>query len=156
MPRIELATEIAAPIAVVFDLSRNIDAHQESQAAHREKAVGGKTSGLIELGEDVTWEATHFGVRQRLTSRIVAMERPRHFRDSMVSGPFRLLDHDHFFEDLPAGRTAMKDVLVYASPLGPIGRIADILFLQRYMRRLLQERNAGLKRLAEGFSRRNP
>jgi ligand-binding SRPBCC domain-containing protein len=74
----------------------------------------------------------------------------------MVSGPFRLLEHDHFFADRPPGRTVMKDVLAYASPWGPIGRIADILFLQRYMRRLLQERNAGLKRLAEVFSSRNP
>jgi ligand-binding SRPBCC domain-containing protein len=156
MPRIELATQIGASIAVVFDLSRDIDAHQQTQAVHREKAVAGKTSGLIEMGEEVTWEATHFGIRQRLTSRIVAMERPRYFRDSMIAGPFKCLDHDHFFQELSVGRTVMKDVFMYASPFGPIGRTADLLFLKRYMRRLLVERNVGLKRLAEGITNRSP
>ena len=31
----------------------------------------------------------------------------------------------------------------------PFGRIADVLFLERYMRNLLAERNAVLKQLAE-------
>lgn len=149
MPRIQLTTEIAAPIERVFDLSRDIGVHQQSQAGNRETAVAGRTSGLIELGEEVTWEAVHFGVRQRLTSRIVAMRRPAHFRDSMVAGAFRRLDHDHFFEEGPGGRTLMTDVLDYASPLGPLGRLVDALFLERYMRRLLEDRNKVIRRLAQ-------
>ena len=79
MPKIELTTEIAAPIEVVFDLARSIDLHEQSTSQTNEKAVAGRTSGLIELGESVTWEATHFFVRQRLTARIVKFERPTHF-----------------------------------------------------------------------------
>jgi ligand-binding SRPBCC domain-containing protein len=151
MPRIELITEIAAPIEKVFDLSRNIDVHQQSQAKHKEKAVAGKTSGLIEEGEAVTWEAVHFGFRQRLTSRIVAMKRPTHFRDSMVAGAFKRFDHDHFFESAPGGRTVVKDVFDYTSLLGPLGHLADALFLKSYMRRLLEERNAVIRRIAEAL-----
>ena len=149
MPRIELTTEIAAPIEVVFDLARNIDVHQQSQTRNRERAIAGRTSGLIEEGEEVTWEAWHFGLRQRLCSRIVVMRRPTHFRDSMVSGAFQRFDHDHLFESRPGGRTRMKDVFDYTSPLGVLGRIADALFLERYMTNLLAERNAVLKQLAE-------
>ena len=149
MPRIELTIEIAAPVEVVFDLARSIDAHQASQARHQERAVAGRTSGLIEEGEEVTWEARHFGVRQQLCSRIVTMRRPVHFRDSMVSGAFRRFDHDHLFEALPGGRTRMTDVFDYTSPLGPFGRLADILFLGRYMRNLLAGRNTVLKKMAE-------
>lgn len=149
MPRIELITEISAPIEQVFDLARSIDVHAASQSRHGEKAVAGRMSGLIESGEEVTWEAVHFGVRQRLTSRIDTMNRPRHFRDSMVRGAFRRFLHDHYFESLPGGTTAMKDVFVYESPLGPLGRLADRLFLTAYMRRLLTERNAIIKRMAE-------
>jgi ligand-binding SRPBCC domain-containing protein len=148
MPRIELTTVIAAPVETVFDLARSIDAHAESQSGHGEKAVGGRTSGLIEEGEEVTWEARHLGVRQRLTSKIVAMRRPTYFRDSMQRGAFKRMDHDHVFESTPTG-TVMKDVFEYASPLGPLGRFADWLFLERYMRRLLEERNQVLKQLAE-------
>jgi len=133
----------------VFDISRDIDAHQQSQAKNKEIAVAGRTSGLIEQGEDVTWEAVHFGIRQRLTSRIVAMNRPIHFRDSMVTGAFKRLDHDHIFETDPDGRTRMIDVFDYTSPMGFLGRMADAIFLKRYMRRLLEERNAVIKSMAE-------
>lgn len=149
MPRIEIATLIRSPIAVVFDLARSIDAHQHSQAGHREKAIAGRTSGLIELGESVTWEAVHFGVHQRLTSKIVGMERPGYFRDSMVDGAFKRFDHDHYFSAVEDGVTLMKDVFDYSAPLGPLGRVADLLFLRRYMTRLLAERNETLKQLAE-------
>jgi hypothetical protein len=41
------------------------------------------------------------------------------------------------------------DTFDYTSPLGPLGRLADRLFLVRYMTRLLRERNAYLARAAE-------
>jgi ligand-binding SRPBCC domain-containing protein len=149
MPRIEIDTIIRAPIERVFDLARSIDVHRQSQSAHRERAIAGRTSGLIELGEIVTWEAVHFGVRQCLTSKIVAMSRPTHFRDSMLAGTFKRLDHDHFFELQSDGNTRMTDIFDYSAPLGPIGRLADWLVLEAYMRRLIEARNQCLKRLAE-------
>ena len=65
MPKIELLTEINAPIEKVFDLSRSIDLHMGSTKQTGEKAIAGKTNGLIELGETVTWLAKHsaFGKR---------------------------------------------------------------------------------------------
>jgi hypothetical protein len=43
----------------------------------------------------------------------------------------------------------MTDEFDFTAPLGPLGRLANPLFLTRYMRRLLLERNAYLKRVAE-------
>src|SRR5215218_8887243 len=56
---IEMSTYIAAPRERVFDLARSIDVHQRSLEHTRERAVGGRTSGLIGLGETVTWRARH-------------------------------------------------------------------------------------------------
>lgn len=148
MPIIELETRINAPIEVVFDLSRSIDLHVKSTAHTNERAIAGRTSGLIGPGEEVTWEATHFRVRQRLTSRITQFDRPRYFRDSMVEGAFRSFDHDHIFESVDSG-TLMKDVFDYSSPFGLLGRLADAMFLKRYMTRLLRIRNALIKSVAE-------
>jgi len=148
MPIIQLECLIRAPIEIVFDLSRSIDLHLESTTHTGERAVAGRTSGLIALDEQVTWEATHFGVRQRLTTRITQFERPRHFRDSMVRGAFRRFDHDHDFETVDEG-TLMKDRFDYTSPLGPLGQLADLLFLKRYMTRFLEERNRLIKSIAE-------
>jgi ligand-binding SRPBCC domain-containing protein len=148
MPVIVIRTQIAAPPSRCFDLARDVDAHERSTAASHERAVGGVTSGLLGLGDEVTWEATHFGVRQRLTSRITEFDPPRRFVDEMVRGAFRSFRHEHQFLER-AGGTEVVDVFDYTAPLGPLGRLADILFLSRYVARLLRDRNAYLKRVAE-------
>jgi ligand-binding SRPBCC domain-containing protein len=148
LPVISLETWIKAPITRCFDLSRDIDLHMQSTAHTREAAIAGVTTGLIGPDEEVTWEATHFGVRQRLTSRITAYDRPSHFRDSQVRGSFRRFDHDHFFEQI-AEATLMRDVFDYDSPLGLLGRVADRIFLKRYLTALLEGRNKLIKEAAE-------
>jgi ligand-binding SRPBCC domain-containing protein len=120
----------------------------ESTSRTKERAIAGVTSGLISLGETVTWEAMHFGIKQRLTSRITYFEPPYLFVDEMVRGVFHSFAHLHEFKPVPGG-TLMLDTFRYESPLGPLGRLADELFLERYMRRLLRERNRYLKHAAE-------
>ncbi|MBV8298869.1 MAG: SRPBCC family protein [Candidatus Eremiobacteraeota bacterium] len=148
MVTIELETFVHAPPERVFDLSRSVDLHLRASGETGEEAVGGRASGLMELGETVTWRARHFGIRQHLTSRITGYERPRWFRDEMVRGAFASLVHDHWFDDENGG-TRMRDRFVFGAPLGPLGRLAERLFLRRYMTRLLQTRNASLARIAE-------
>lgn len=148
MPTIVLETEIAAPIERVFDLARSIDAHVDSTGGTGERAVAGRTSGLIGLGETVTWEARHLGVRQRLTVEVTRCERPDLFEDVLVSGAFKQMHHAHRFAEVDGG-TLMTDVFEYVAPLGPLGRLAERLFLTRYMRRFLVERNRVLKDTAE-------
>jgi ligand-binding SRPBCC domain-containing protein len=149
VPLLELTIDIAAPIDRCFDMARSVDAHIRATTATRERAVAGVTTGLMHLGDEVTWEARHLGLRQRLTSRITTYQRPVHFRDSQVRGAFARFDHDHFFEPLPGTRTRMRDVFDYTAPLGVLGLLADWLFLARYMRRFLESRNRALIYLAE-------
>lgn len=148
MPVIKLETTINAPIERVFDLSRSIDLHADSMTHTDEKPVAGVTKGLINLGETVTWEATHFGIRQQLTSKITIYEPYSKFGDTMVSGAFARFDHEHFYEEID-GKTLMKDIFDYDSPLGFLGKMADFLFLESYMSRLLQKRNETIKQVAE-------
>jgi ligand-binding SRPBCC domain-containing protein len=90
----------------------------------------------------------HFGVRQRLTSRITEFERPHRFVDEMVQGAFKEIRHVHEF--LPqADGTLMVDNMHFRSPLGVLGKLADLLFLERYMRHLLLQRNRYIKHVAE-------
>lgn len=148
MPIIKLETKINAPVERVFDLARSIDLHRDSMSKYDEKAIAGVTSGLIRMNETVTWEAAHFGVRQNLTSKITAFERPWHFRDSMVKGVFKRFDHDHYFEG-DGAETSIRDVFDYDSPLGILGTIADALFVEKHLREMLKERNELIKRIAE-------
>jgi hypothetical protein len=43
----------------------------------------------------------------------------------------------------------MKDVFDFDSPLGFLGNIADVLFLENYMTKLLESRNLLIKTVAE-------
>lgn len=157
MPRIELVRIVRAPRARLFDLARSVDAHLASTPGTHERVVAGKTSGLLGMGEEVTWEARHFGVTQRLTSRITRFDRPNHFRDSMVKGAFARFDHDHVFEPIEGddAATRCRDVFDFDAPLGPLGRIAEWAFLERYMRRFLEVRMDILEELgtSDGWER---
>ena len=46
-------------------------------------------------------------------------------------------------------KTLMVDVVEFRSRFGPLGEIADLLVLERYMARLLRRRNAWLKAALE-------
>jgi ligand-binding SRPBCC domain-containing protein len=148
MASFRVVTPIAAPVEVCFDLARDIDFHTTTMEKSGERAVAGRTTGLIELGESVTWEAKHLGVRQRLTVEITAFERPGYFRDVMTRGAFRSFEHDHRFEERD-GVTVMTDEVVFRSPFGPVGWLVNGVFLTKYMRRLLAARAADIKREAE-------
>jgi ligand-binding SRPBCC domain-containing protein len=148
MPLIQLETFINAPIERVFDLSRSIELHALSMKSTNEKAVAGRTSGLIELNETVTWRAKHLGIHQHLTVRITKLERPYFFEDVMQEGAFALMKHGHHF--MPAGDgTIMTDKFEFKSPLGFIGSAFDTLFLKRYMTKFILQRNQELKTVAE-------
>jgi ligand-binding SRPBCC domain-containing protein len=150
-------TVIHAPIGRCFDLARSVEVHLAGNVHWGEAAVAtaGITSGLVELGQRVTWRAKHFWVWHQLTSEITAIDRPAYFQDTMIRGAFRFMRHDHFFRTLSPDstempeRTEMKDVFRFAVPLPVLGRLVEITVLRRYMLALLRERNAAVKQIAE-------
>ncbi|MQP29928.1 cell division protein [Sphingobacterium faecium] len=148
MPKIEMITIINAPIALCFDLARSIDLHTISTSKTNEKAIGGRTQGLIELNEYVTWQATHFGIRQILTSKITAFERPHYFVDEQISGVFKSLHHEHVFEQ-DGEKVIMKDIFTFQSPMGIFGRLFNKLILTAYLHNFLITRNNMIKEFAE-------
>jgi len=148
LPVIYIHTEINAPLVICFDLSRSIDLHIASTIKTGEYVIAGRQSGLICLHETVTWKARHFGIWQTLTSKITAFEAPNYFADEMVSGAFKSFRHEHHFQE-ERGRTIMKDIFEFQTPFGIFGKLAEILFLKKYMERLLTERNKVIKNCAE-------
>ncbi|WP_370899183.1 SRPBCC family protein [Chryseobacterium gossypii] len=140
MSVIYLETQIHAGVRTVFDLARDIDLHQKSTSGTHERAIAGRTSGLIENGETVTWRAKHLGIYQTHTSKIIDMQKPWQFTDIMLKGTFKSLKHQHIFKEKDGG-TLMIDILEFESPFGIIGRIFNKIFLENYLRNFLLERN---------------
>lgn len=148
MPVIRHSVYIEAPIHVCFNLARNVDVHVETTPKTKERAIEGVTAGLMENGDTVTWEAVHLGVKQKLTAKIIEMEKPYKFTDIMVKGAFHSFTHAHEFIENSAG-TIMKDTFFYKSPFGIFGKMADKLFLESYMSNFIVNRAKELKKIAE-------
>ena len=153
MPKIHLTTLIHAPVERVFDLSRSITLHKKSMEHTGEMAVAGTTTGLIQLGETVTWQAKHLFKTRLLRVQITAMRPYESFTDEMKQGDFKSMVHHHYFKPIDNG-TIMIDDFNFESPYGFIGKLVNRFFLTAYMRRLLEQRNIVKKQYAETQTRK--
>jgi len=145
---IQLETLIRAPIERCFDLSRSVDVHLTSAESTNERAIAGVITGLMNLGDTVTWEAKHFGLNHRMTVSISEFERPKMFADIQIKGPFKRFRHTHHFES-SGGTTLMKDVFELECPFGVLGALVDPI-VTRHLRKFLIQRNQVIKEIAEG------
>lgn len=148
MPTIHLTTFIAAPAEVVFNLSRHIGLHKESMSKHGEEAVAGTRFGLIEKEETVTWKARHLFKNRLLRVKITEMKKNEMFVDEQAEGDFKKMKHEHYFKPCDNG-TILIDLFHFESPYGTIGKWFNSLYLTRYMRRLIEQRNRTIKEFAE-------
>ncbi|WP_116995423.1 SRPBCC family protein [Desertimonas flava] len=143
MVRFTAETLLPVDAETAFDLSLSIDVHAASFRSSGEQAIGGVRAGTIGLGEFVTWRARHFGVMWTMTNAITSWERPTRFVDEQRRGPFKSFRHEHRFEPAEHG-TTLIDHVEFEAPFGPIGRLVERLVLGRYLRHLIEVRNAFL------------
>ena len=127
MPTIHLTTFIAAPVNVVFDLSRHIELHKESMTKYKEEAVAGTRFGLMEKDETVTWKAKHFFKTRFLRVKITEMKKPDSFTDEQVKGDFKMMKHEHHFKPCENG-TIMIDLFHFETPYGTFGKMFNKLY----------------------------
>ena len=146
----EVRTELPATPEQAFDLSLDVEAHTESMAQSGERAIRGVTQGRLGLDDEVTWKARHFGVPWTMTSKIAEWERPLRFVDEQVTGPFAEFRHEHLFAP-SGGGTTMLDRVAFRAPFGVVGRLSERLLPARYLRYLIEARNAYQGSAFSGF-----
>lgn len=149
MIRLVERQEIAAPIERCFDLARSIDFHVASSTPIDARAIAGRTTGLSELGDETTWSARYFGLRFRITTRIVALNRPHFFREDLISGLPKRFEHFYTFQPITTYRTLVTDEFTFESPFGYMGALVDRFILRPKLTRVLTHRCIGIKEVAE-------
>ncbi len=149
MPLIHLTTFIAAPIQRVFDLSRSVRLHKQSMSRQAETVVSTTSNGLMQLNDEVKWKAKHLFKERFLRTKITSFAAPNFFTDEQVEGDFEKLKHEHYFKEVQNG-TLMIDQFYFTAPYGFAGGLLSKIFLTNYMKGLLQQRNAEIKKVAEG------
>ncbi len=116
-----------------------------------EKIVSGRTSGLIELGEFVEFEAAHLGLVRRLCATITTFNRPQNFIDEQNKGPFRTLRHEHRFILSPDNPsiTLVEDHLYIVVGWSIFGLIAERALVVPHLRKVLTQHQLNLKAALE-------
>jgi len=148
MTTLEFTTMIKAEVKDVFDISRNIDFHIISASQTKEQAIDGKTSGLITLGEQVTFRGRHFDLYLTHTSKITEYDFPNYFQDTMIAGYFKSFAHQHFFYPITTG-TKMVDIITYKLPFGTSGKVFNVIFFKNYLKKFIIQRNHCIQQNSE-------
>lgn len=87
------------------------------------------------------------GVPIRWQTLIEAWEPPHRFVDIQRKGPYSLWHHTHEFEPDGDDATVIHDRVRYAIPFGPIGELAERLFVRRDLRRIFDYRAEAVEHL---------
>jgi ligand-binding SRPBCC domain-containing protein len=78
-------------------------------------------------------------------TEITEVNEPYQFIDEQRSGPYSLWQHLHRFTPVPGG-VEMVDELKYAIPMGWIGRLAHLLFVNKKVKEIFDYRYSALER----------
>lgn len=73
-------------------------------------------------------------------TEITQIKDKEYFVDDQRVGPFALWHHQHHFRAVGPEATEMTDVLHYQAPLGPLGTLADWLFVRRQVKEIFRHR----------------
>jgi ligand-binding SRPBCC domain-containing protein len=95
----------------------------------------------MHAGTQIRYRLHVHGLPMRWLTEIQTWNPPHEFCDVQLRGPYRLWHHTHSFEPGQGG-TRMRDVVRYALPLGPLGRLAHAWFVRADLERVFDYRVA--------------
>jgi ligand-binding SRPBCC domain-containing protein len=138
---------IHAPINRCFALSTSVAVVERTLGMHPVKS---QIYGLVNAGDTIRWEGMQLGFANYHVSLMVpeTWDAPHFFQDRMVSGRFRIFEHDHHFTETPEG-TVLEDQIRFTMPFGWPGRLVGRVILVPHILNLMRRRFDLLKCLAE-------
>jgi len=86
------------------------------------------------------------GLGTNWVSEITQVSRPYLFVDEQRSGPYKFWHHQHHFRAAESGILA-EDLVHYALPFGPLGRMAHALVVRRQLDRIFEYRSRVLEEM---------
>ncbi|MBS1803577.1 MAG: hypothetical protein JST28_09420 [Acidobacteria bacterium] len=140
-------TTVRAPIARCFALSTHLAVVEMTLAM---RPVSGRVKGAVIGGDTVLWRGWKWGLPHAHESLIEAFDPPRFFRDRMLAGRFAAFQHDHRFTLQENGLVLLRDEVRFRMRWGVAGMMTGRALVAPHVRKLLRERFALIKRLAEG------
>src|SRR5215213_9920206 len=158
MPTLTFELLVAAPLAKVWAFHDDVTAGLPalSPPANDVKIESADLPARVGSRFVITANAPLRG-RVRWVAKIVEHQPPHavvfgeeaRFIDEQESGPFASWRHAHEFEHVDEKTTRVTDRVTYRVPFGPVGWLADLIFVRRQVRAMFRFRHAQMKRMLE-------
>jgi ligand-binding SRPBCC domain-containing protein len=104
----------------------------------------------IYTGQIITYTITPIaGIKLKWTTEIGEVQDKALFVDEQKKGPYKYWHHEHRFEQTKEG-VLMTDKLIYALPLGILGRFARSLFVRKMVEQIFDYRYRKIEELFNG------
>jgi ligand-binding SRPBCC domain-containing protein len=149
------STTINAPIERCFALSTRIELVKRTLGMKLidSGAAGGVTTGHVTANSRVVWRGWKFGLPIEHHTLVTAFEAPHngiaYFEDSQERGRFANYRHEHFFRQR-GHDIELEDRIHFVLPFALLGRLATKSIVAPHFRKLVRQRFAMIKQLAEG------
>lgn len=160
MSTLEFETTLAAPIDTVWAFFQNPQNLIRLTPPQQQPRIESADEPLKVGSKIVLSLRLPLCGRERWVVRIV-QHRPPHpvvfgqearFVDEQESGPFSRWVHEHDLEAADSKTTRIVDRVKYRLPFGPLGWVADALFVRRQVRSMFEYRRRLLPELLAGGS----
>ena len=149
MPVLEFAITIAAPLERVWAFHEDVRGALPALSPPEARVAIESADLPVRVGTRIILSARGpLGRRIRWVAKIVEHRPPdgagAAFVDEQEAGPFASWRHEHLFEALGPNSTRLTDRITYRVPLGPLGLVADRLFVRRQLVSMFRHRHAVL------------
>ena len=108
--------------------------------------VLGKSLPNIGEGCLIDYKLKLHGLPLGWQSRIESWQPPQLFVDTQLKGPYKVWHHTHQFESLGKG-TLVSDIVRYQLPFGPLGRIIQMVWVGRDVKKIFKFREDTLRKI---------
>ncbi|MGB8376784.1 MAG: SRPBCC family protein [Salegentibacter sp.] len=90
------------------------------------------------------------GIKTRWVTEITHVKELEYFVDEQRFGPYALWHHKHFLKEIDGG-VQMEDIIDYAMPFGPFGRMAQPFLVRPKLEEIFEFRREKLKEFLGEF-----
>jgi ligand-binding SRPBCC domain-containing protein len=154
MPTIEFEVTVASPLAAVWAFFEDVPTSLPALTSAEEGLIVDASDLPVRVGSRIVLGMNGPLGRVRWVARIVEHVPPHpvvfgeeaRFVDEQEEGPFKHWRHAHEFEAQGDKTTRVLDRITYRVPLGPIGWIADRVYVRRKLAAAFAHRHDQLRK----------
>lgn len=148
-----LSTEqiLNVPLRKAWDFFSAPENLQKITPSHMGFQITSEVDKKAYAGQIITYKVGILpGIKSSWVTEITQVKEQQFFIDEQRFGPYNMWHHEHWFEELPNGKTLMKDKISYKIPFGFLGHIAQSIFIKRQLKGIFEHRYRTLEKLFNG------